>query len=483
MRRRIVVPPREMASLVESGKQVIDEGRITEALRASREPDESRLADLLAKARERKGLSLTEVADLVHLRRPEHVQALYEAAAEVKQRIYGDRVVLFAPLYVSNECVGNCLYCGFRRDNRDLKRQTLTQEEIASEVLWLIEHGYKRLLLVYGETPRNGVASMVEAVRTVYATHSGAGEIRRVNINAAPLSHEDFKALQPAGIGTYQVFQETYHRETYARMHPCGPKADYDWRVTVWDRCIPAGIDDVGLGVLLGLTDWRWDLLALLDHARYLDETYGVGPHTISVPRLEPAFNTPLATNPPAPVSDDEFRKIVAIVRLAVPYTGIIMSTRESPDMRRECLRLGVSQISAGSRVSPGGYAEVDAEENADFDEAQFKVGDHRGLDEIMRDLCDQGYLPSFCTACYRAGRTGPDFMALAKPGEIHNFCLPNALLTFKEYLLDYATPETRAAGEKVIWDNLDKVEDEQVRRVAEERLAALDAGQRDVYF
>jgi 2-iminoacetate synthase len=460
---------------------IIDEAEISGALEAARVPDDARVRDLVAKARECRGLDRDEVAELVKVRDPEHLEMVFEAAAEVKQRIYGNRVVLFAPLYISNECVGNCLYCAFRRDNTLLERRTLTPDEIQEEVRWLVSHGYKRLLLVYGEDPRkNGVDAIVEGVRAVYGTRVGEGEIRRVNVNAAPLSHEDFCKLKPAGIGTYQVFQETYHRPTYEWVHPAGPKASYDWRLTVWDRCFPSGIDDMGLGVLFGLHDWRWEVLALLDHAKYLDRTYGVGPHTISVPRIEPAFNAPLAECPPAPVSDDDFRKLIAIIRLAVPYTGMILTTRETPQMRRECLRLGISQISAGSRTSPGGYTQSHPDQE---DARQFELGDHRGLDEIMRDLCDLGYLPSFCTACYRSGRTGRDFMALAKPGHIHRFCLPNALLTFQEYLLDYASPPTRQAGRRVIARGLEDIEQEHMRRQTRERLRRLEAGERDLYF
>ncbi|MBC7286436.1 MAG: [FeFe] hydrogenase H-cluster radical SAM maturase HydG [Armatimonadetes bacterium] len=461
-------------------RRIIDEHAITRSLEEAQEPDDERLADLIAKARECKGWTRDELAEMVKVRRPEAWEAIFEAAGEVKQRIYGRRVVLFAPLYVSNECVGNCLYCAFRRDNKLLKRRTLTPDEIAREVEWLIDHGYKRLLLVFGDHPKNGVESMVRAVEAVYSTRRGRGEIRRVNVNAAPLSYEDFCKLKPAGIGTFQVFQETYHRRTYEYMHPVGPKANYEWRVTVWDRCFPAGIDDVGLGVLFGLYDWRWDLLALIDHAAYLDREYGVGPHTISVPRLEPAFNTPLASNPPAPVSDEDFLKIVAVIRLAVPYTGMILSTRERPEIRRRCLELGVSQISAGSSTSPGGYTEEHPDET---DTRQFEIGDHRPLDDVMYDLCELGYLPSFCTACYRSGRTGQTFMSLAKPGEIHRFCLPNALLTFKEYLVDYASPRTREAGERVIRQHLKEIENESIRRRTEEKLRQIQAGARDVFF
>jgi 2-iminoacetate synthase len=460
-------------------KCIVDETAVSAALAEATTPDEVRLAELLAKARECKGLTRDEVAELLRVTAPEGVEAVFDAARYVKSRIYGERVVLFAPLYVSNDCVGDCLYCGYRRSNTELERRTLSEDEVGTEVRWLIDHGYKRLLLVFGEHPRNDVHGMVRAVEAVYNTRHGSGEIRRVNVNAAPLSCEDFRILRPAGIGTFQVFQETYHRATYERAHPSGPKANYDWRLTVWDRCFPAGIDDMGLGVLFGLYDWRWDLLALLDHAAYLDRTYGVGPHTISVPRLEPALNAPWANEPPAPVDDDTFKRLIALIRLAVPYTGMILSTRESPGMRRECMRLGISQISAGSRTSPGGYSD----RHEDEAERQFTVGDDRSLDEVMHDLCRMGYLPSFCTACYRAGRTGQDFMALAKPGTIHHMCLPNALLTFKEYLLDYASPATREAGERIIERNLQDVTRESLRRQTLDRLRRLELGERDLYF
>lgn len=459
---------------------IIDEAAISRSLEAARTPDEARLDDLLAKALELKGLSRDEVAELMQVEDLLQRERMFTAAAEIKRRIYGDRIVLFAPLYVSNECLGNCLYCGFRSDNTMLQRRTLSPAEVAGEVRWLIDHGYKRLLLVFGDHPHNAVDAMIEAVRAVYSVKHDSGEIRRVNINGAPLSAEDFCRLKPAGIGTYQVFQETYHRATYERMHPTGPKRHYAWRLSVWDRCFPSGIDDMGIGVLYGLHDWRWDTLAMLDHAAYMDRTFGVGPHTISVPRLEPAYNTPLATNPPAEVTDDDFKRIVAIARLAVPYTGIIMSTRETAQMRTECLRLGVSQISAGSSTSPGGYTEQNPD---DEDARQFELGDHRPLDEVMGDLCKLGYLPSFCTACYRSGRTGREFMAMAKPGTIAAFCLPNALITFKEYLLDYAEPETRIAGEAVIVSQLAKVESQPLREEVTRRLERLEQAERDLYF
>jgi 2-iminoacetate synthase len=468
-----------MSKTQSDSREIIDEAAISQTLSEATAPEGAKLRELLDKALECQGLSRSEVASLMMVTDPDHSEAVLEAAAAVKSKVYGDRVVLFAPLYVSNECVGNCPYCAFRRDNTELRRRTLESDEIAAEVHWLIDHGYKRLLLVFGDNPRTKVGDMVEAVATVYRTHSPKGNIRRVNINAAPLSYEDFCTLQPAGIGTYQVFQETYHRATYERAHSSGPKAGYDWRLRVWERCLPAGIDDMGLGVLYGLYDWRWDTLAMLDHAAYLDRTFAVEPHTLSVPRIEPAHNAPWSINPPAPVDDASFKRIIALLRLAVPYTGIILSTRETPQLRQECLRLGVSQVSAGSRTSPGGYSEGEPH----LDESQFSMGDHRDLDEVMRDLCEQGYLPSFCTACYRSGRTGQEFMALAKPGEIHHFCLPNALLTFKEYLLDFGSPATRAVGEVVLQQHLAKIEHENLRRETEQKLRDLEKGERDLYY
>lgn len=463
--------------------QIVDAGSISTILAEAQAPDEKRLSDLLAKAATLAGLSVGEAAELMLIEDTEHLAQMYQTARAVKQRIYGDRVVLFAPLYISNECVGNCLYCSFRRDNTELERRTLSPEEIQRETRWLIEHGYRRLLLVFGEHPHHGVEQIIEAVEACYSVRVGEHEdsIRRVNVNAAPLSREDFGRLQPAGLGTFQVFQETYHRETYERMHPVGPKADYDWRLSVWDRCLPAGIDDMGLGVLYGLYDWRWDTLALLQHGEYLMRRYRVGPHTISVPRLEPAQGSDFSTTSPWRVSDGDFKKLVAIIRMAVPYTGMILTTREPPELRRELMEIGFSQVSAGSKTSPGGYSEA---EGCEIDATgQFEVGDHRCLDEVMLDLCRQGYLPSFCTACYRSGRTGEQFMELAKPGEIQTFCLPNALLSFKEYLLDHASPETIVEGERIIAQHLPKIESAVIRRQTEEKLRRTEQGERDLHI
>jgi 2-iminoacetate synthase len=401
------------------------------------------------------------------------------AARQVKEGIYGRRMVLFAPLYASNECDNNCLYCAFRRDNRDLARRTLSREQIAGETRELEAMGHKRVLLVVGESARTGAEYTARAMETIYATREGRGEIRRVNVNMAPQSVDDFRVLKEAGIGTYQCFQETYHPERYRQLHPSGRKADYAWRLEVMDRAFAAGIDDVGMGVLFGLHDFRFEVLALLAHAAYLDERYGVGPHTLSFPRIEPAQNAPAAEHPPAAVSDEDLRLVVAVLRLAVPYTGIIMSTRESLAMRRELFGLGVSQLSAGSRTYPGAY--VDGRAHVEASE-QFAIGDTRSLDAVVRDLCEYGYVPSFCTSCYRLGRTGEHFMEKAKPGEIKDFCTPNALFTFQEYLLDYGSAETRAAGKRVIAEALGEVSPS-LRSTVEQRLGQIREGRRDLYL
>jgi len=456
----------------------IDDTAIQGHLAAGAEsgPDQARA--VIAKARELKGLDLAEVAVLLQSEDPAVLEEMFHTAAEVKEAIYGKRLVLFAPLYISNLCQNNCLYCAFRVGNPLLKRRALTQEEIADEVLHLIRTGQKRLLLVAGEAyPNEGLDYIFKSIATVYATKEGHGEIRRVNVNIAPLSVEQFRDLHACKIGTYQLFQEIYHQPTYQKLHLSGPKADYNWRLTAVGRAFEAGINDVGVGVLFGLYDFRYEILALLQHVRHLESVYGMGPHTISVPRLEPAEGSELAAHPPYPVADEDFKKIVAILRLAVPYTGIIMTTRETPKMRALTFALGVSQISAGSRTSPGGYREGQPAT------AQFQLGDHRSLDEVIHDMLPLGYVPSFCTACYRLGRTGQDFMDLAKPGLIKSFCLPNAILTFKEYLQDYASPETRAAGMAALPRHLEDIPQASRRQETESRLSRIEQGERDLYF
>jgi 2-iminoacetate synthase len=456
----------------------IDEAKIAATLAAARACDARQVREILAKAHEMRGLDASDMATLMENNEPELLEEMYAAARWVKNQIYGNRLVLFAPLYISNLCTNECLYCAFRARNQALVRRTLNQEEIARETRILIEQGHKRVLLVSGESyPKEGFDYVLNAIETVYSVRMGRGEIRRVNANVAPLSVADYKRLKAAKIGTYQCFQETYHRETYAAVHLGGTKRDYDWRVTCFDRAMQAGIDDVGIGVLFGLYDWKYEVLAMKQEIEHLEEAFGVGPHTISVPRLEPAVGSALAYAPTHPVSDSDFKKLIALLRLAVPYTGIIMSTRENAETRRQTFELGVSQISAGSRCDPGGYAASADGHNAE----QFQLGDHRSLDEVVRDVAALGYTPSFCTACYRLGRTGADFMDLAKPGLIKHHCAPNALSSCMEYLLDYAKPETLKVGESLVAHELDGME-ASVQKIGRRLVAEVKADKRDVF-
>jgi 2-iminoacetate synthase len=456
----------------------IDEAKIAETLARARQADSARIREVIARARQLEGLEADDVAVLMEIRDPALLDEMFAAARFVKDEIYGNRLVLFAPLYIANLCKNECSYCAFRAGNTELKRRTLTQAEIAADVKVLIDQGHKRLLLVSGEEyPAEGFDYVLKSIATVYATKSGRGEIRRVNVNIAPLTVPQFKRLKEAGIGTYQLFQETYHRETYAKVHTAGAKKSFDWRVTVMDRAMEAGIDDVGIGVLFGLYDWKFEMLAMQQHIRHLEEKFGVGPHTISVPRIEPAAGSEMAERPPYAVADEDFKKIVAILRLAVPYTGIIMSTRENADTRRATFALGVSQISAGSRCNPGGYAELGDGHDAE----QFQLGDHRSLDEVVRDVAALGYTPSFCTACYRLGRTGADFMDLAKPGLIKEHCSPNALSSCMEYLMGYASPETRQTGEKLVDRELATMPGS-IGKTANELVGRVRQNERDVF-
>ncbi|RIJ47368.1 [FeFe] hydrogenase H-cluster radical SAM maturase HydG [Maribellus luteus] len=454
----------------------INEQKVWDALENNQHPDPSRIREILARATEMKGLTLDEVAVLTCIQEPEMLEELYNTANRVKDTIYGKRLVLFAPLYISNLCANECLYCAFRASNKGINRHALSQEHIAREVEVLIKQGHKRILLVAGESyPKEGLQYVLDSVKTIYSVKSEHGEIRRVNVNVAPLSLDEFKQLKSTNIGTYQIFQETYHRETYAKVHKGGKKKDYNWRVWALHRAMEAGIDDVGIGVLFGLFDYRFEILAMIQHINELEDKFGVGPHTISVPRMEPATNSDMASNPPYPVSDADFKKIVAILRLAVPYTGIIMSTRETAKMRRETFAMGVSQISAGSKTNPGGYEEED-----DIS-GQFSLGDHRSLDEVIRDVAAMGYIPSFCTACYRLGRTGQDFMDLAKPGDIKLHCGPNAVSSFKEYLQNFASPETVEVGNQLIQQTIDSMSGV-ARQRAEKLVKRVEAGRDDVY-
>lgn len=459
----------------------IDEKKIFSVLEEKQEPSEDEIDTVIEKALGLKGLTQEETAVLLNCCDERLVAKMLAAAEKVKKGIYGNRIVLFAPLYLTNYCINNCLYCGFRVANAALERRALSLAEVEEEVRILEGEGHKRLLLVFGEHPGWGIDYITAVIRQVYETRDGkGGEIRRVNINCAPLSVEEFHALKECGIGTYQCFQETYHRETYDSVHKSGPKKDFLWRLHAMHRAQEAGIDDVGIGVLFGLFDYRFEVLALLQHAQELERAWGVGPHTISVPRIEPALNAPYANNPPAPVSDEDFKKVVAVIRLAVPYTGMILTTREKPPLRDELFHYGISQISAGSATSPGGYLRKKRQET---EAQQFAIGDLRSTRDVVRDLMRAGFFPSFCTACYRAGRTGEDFMALAKPGEIQKFCLPNCLLTLKEYLLDYGDNETRALGEKIISEDTQEIKDETIRRAFLLKIEGLERGERDMRF
>ena len=443
-------------------------------------PTQEELNNILNKARKLKGLNLEDVAKLLCVEDEADIQKILDTAEYCKDEIYGKRLVLFAPIYTGNACVNNCVYCGFRRDNKGLKRKVLTMDEIEQETLQLLRMGHKRALLICGESPRNDADYMVEAIRRTYAAKDEKGStIRRINVELAPMSVEDFAKLKAERIGTYVCFQETYDPVEYAKFHPAGtPKGDYLYRLTCMDRAMEGGINDVGLGVLFGLVDYRFEILAIMEHARHLEEDYGCGPHTVSFPRIEPAEGTPfsLPENIPHPVADKDFMKIISIIRIAMPYTGIIISTRERPEMRDKLVKYGVSQISAASETNPGGYEE-------DNTGAQFTLGDHRSLDEVISMMIDGGYIPSFCTGCYRKGRTGADFMDLAKPGLIKEYCKPNAMFTFREYLEDYASPATKAKGLELLKKLTQTFPKEELKKRVEGNLCKIGDGERDLYF
>ena len=441
-------------------------------------PTEEQLDKVLQKARKLKGLSLEDVALLLRVKDSGHIHKIMDVAKYAKEEIYGKRLVLFAPVYTGNVCVNNCLYCAFRKDNKSLKRKVLNMEELAEETKSLLKEGHKRLLLICGETPRNDIHYICEAIRATYAVREGNNSVRRINVELAPMSVEDFRILKQEHIGTYVCFQETYDPIAYTKYHPGDtPKGNYENRLLVMDRAMEAGIDDVGLGVLFGLTDYRFEILALMEHAAHLEAVFGCGPHTVSFPRIEPAEGSELSESVPHPVSDDDFKKIIAIIRIAMPYTGIILSTRENDAIRNELINYGVSQVSAGSRTNPGAYSEDGGSGS------QFSLGDHRSLDEVISDMIDGGYIPSFCTGCYRMGRVGNDFMDLAKPGLIKQYCMPNALFTFKEYLLDFASEETRKKGLVLIEKLIEDIHQKQLKNNIETNIQKIDSGERDIYL
>ncbi len=454
---------------------LMEEGRV-------RAKDKDYVRVLLEKAKTCQGLTHREAAVLLNIEDQNVLAEMFKTAKEIKEKIYGKRIVLFAPLYISNYCVNNCVYCGYQACNQSLKRSKLTMEQLEAEIKILESLGHKRIVMEAGEDPVNcSLDYVIECIKKIYSLKFDNGSIRRININVAATTVENYRRLKEVEIGTYTLFQETYNREVYEKMHPTGPKHDYNWHTTAMDRAMEAGIGDVGIGVLYGLYNYKYETIAMLMHAEHLEEAFGVGPHTISVPRLRAAEGVNL-NGLPYLVADDQFKKIVAVLRLAVPYTGMILSTREEPNFRAEVLALGISQISAGSCTGVGGYSEEHGA-NKSKGKPQFEVADHRPPLEVIKGLCASGYLPSYCTACYREGRTGDRFMSLAKSGKIHNVCQPNALLTFREFLLDYADDELKESGQKVIAKGLREIPKEAARKAALEKLKRIEAGERDLRF
>ncbi|OGW77081.1 MAG: [FeFe] hydrogenase H-cluster radical SAM maturase HydG [Omnitrophica bacterium RIFCSPLOWO2_01_FULL_45_24] len=447
------------------------EGILKKRARSSKE--DCRAA--LKKARAKTGLDLDEAAILINLKGGPLTKELLDTALWVKNEIYGERIVFFAPLYVSDFCVNDCGYCNFHRSNTALSRRRLSLDEVEGQVRLLIEMGHKRLLVESGEDPENNTIDYIaKVIDRIYSVRAGKGNIRRVNVNIAATTVENYRKLKKAGIGTYQLFQETYHRPTYGKLHD-GPKSDYDRQITAYERAFSAGIDDLGLGVLFGLYDWRFEVMSLIAHSQYLDSMHKVGPHTISVPRFRPAPSVTYRAG--YPVSDGDFLKLVALLRLAVPYAGMIISTRESPAIRKKAFLSGISQASASSAASVGGYKDKRRAR------AQFAICDERGLDSVIKSVLDDRILPSFCTACYRTGRTGEAFMELSKPGHIHNLCRPNGILTFAEYLEDFASSDTYKKGYEVLNFHLARIDGEPLRARTRQRLARIKKGARDLYF
>ncbi|HTX74536.1 MAG TPA: [FeFe] hydrogenase H-cluster radical SAM maturase HydG [Rectinemataceae bacterium] len=464
-----------------AGAGFIDKDKLR-SLAEAPAPGDSELDAILRHADKLQGLGIEEVARLIRVQGQAQRDRILETAMRVKEAIYGRRMVFFAPLYVGNTCSNNCLYCGFRRDNKDLVRAVLGKDEIEAETRTLLREGHKRLLMLSGESATTPLDYFLEAIETAYGVREGEHHVRRINVEIAPLSVSDFARLKATTIGTYVCFQETYDPDLYSVYHPSGPKRDYLNRLLVMDRAMEGGIEDVGIGALFGLGDWRFELLGLFEHARHLEEMYGCGPHTISVPRLQPAAGSAIANHVPSPLPDEDFKLLVGVIRIAMPYTGIILSTRESEAMRNSLFTYGVSQISAGSRTNPGAYAQEAGKHSSEAG-SQFTLGDHRNLDEVVSSLVDSGHIPSFCTGCYRKGRVGQDFMDLAKPGLIKEFCMPNGLFTFQEYLLDFASPETKGKGQALLDRLVEGIGRSDLRERSRAALADIKAGKRDIYF
>ena len=438
-----------------------------------------RVREVIAKSLNKERLNLEETAVLINAKEPELIEEIKQGARLLKEKVYGKRIVLFAPLYVGNKCINNCEYCGFRTSNKSQKRSTLSREQLISEVEMLEDSGQKRLILVYGEHPEYNAEFIADSVETVYKVKRGNGEIRRVNINAAPFDINGFKTVKESGIGTFQIFQETYHRGAYSMYHTGGVKKDYDWRLTALDRAQEAGIDDVGIGALFGLYDWKFDILGLVRHVNHFEAVYNVGPHTISFPRIKQASDVKLDLK--YQLSDTDFTTMVAILRLAVPYTGLILTAREPAAIREEVLAFGVSQIDGGTKIEMNGYSGRNHKQ--DLDSEQFEINDERSLGEVMNELIEKEYIPSFCTACYRTGRTGEHFMEFSMPGFIKKFCTPNAMLTLAEYLEDYGQNGAKEKGYALIEKNLKDLESNGIKAKLLERLERVKHGERDLYF
>lgn len=466
--------------LPEDAVNFIDDEKLQHLI-ANTVEDLPKARELFKKALNKQALTIEETAVLLAIESQEGLKELFDAARELKRMVYGNRIVLFAPLYVGNSCVNNCKYCGFRRDAKGVVRKTLNNKELVAEIENLEKYGHKRLILVFGESPVYTPEFIAESVRTCYNVKVGNGEIRRVNINAAPLDVEGYRIVKEAGIGTFQVFQETYHKETYEKYHPQGDiKGDYMWRLNAMDRAFKGGIDDMGIGALFGLYNWKYEVLGLVSHALHLQKTCGVGPHTISFPRIKPAADMNLEL--PYEVDDQQFKRIVAVLRLAVPYTGLIMTARESSAIRDEVIEFGVSQIDAGTKLEIGGYQNQKGNQQ-DIHKEQFVIGDTRELDDVMHWLLTKGYIPSFCTACYRMGRTGEHFMEFAIPGFIKRFCTPNAIITLAEYLEDYSSDKTKEAGYALIAKELEKLPESAQKEKIIANLEAVKKGTRDLRF
>ncbi|MDR0869437.1 MAG: [FeFe] hydrogenase H-cluster radical SAM maturase HydG [Planctomycetaceae bacterium] len=483
----------DMSKLSNSALDFIDDVRFGELL--SKKSDAGRIREIAAKSKAKQALNLDEAAALLNADEPELVELIYDTARQLKKDVYGNRIVLFAPFYVGNLCMNDCQYCGFRRSNAEQIRHTLTVEELHEQVSRMLAMGQKRTIAVFGEHRNYGAQYIADTVREIYSVKyrspktGSISSLRRVNINAAPLDHGGYKIVREAGIGTYQVFQETYHKPTYRKMHPAGTrKSDFMWRLDSPARAIESGCDDVGLGALFGLASWKFDALSLVAHAIHLMSNYNVGPHTISFPRIRPASGLHIQEVIDNNVADRDFLRMIAVLRLSVPYTGLIVTAREPANVRQEALGFGVSQLDAGGRIEIGGYKDinsesVDAQQQA-LNREQFELGDVRSLDTVVKELLENGYIPSFCTACYRLGRTGEVFMEYAKPGFIQDFCTPNALSTLQEYLQDFASPETKAVGEKLVEQEIAKLPDDRRKQMLVQRLEKIrSTDKRDLFF